>query len=130
MKIIIVLFLTILAPGIHAYDLVCSDMQGTSVTYDSRVIADDDGFSRDKFFLTFSPNFLEVKMSGLNTMKDTAILINESRDGWRSYIAIYPDVQRIWVFYPAKNVLSRTDIQTLIFSDIPETKVMMSKCID
>lgn len=128
MKLIIVFFITFLAPSIYAYDLVCSGMQGASVTYDSRTVVDKDGFSGDNYYLTFSPDSLEVQMSGLNNMKDKAILINESTDGWRSYSAIYRDIQRIWVFYPSNNVLARTDIQTLIFGGTPEIKVMMSKC--
>ena len=128
MKLLVVLFLTLLAPSIYAYDLVCSNMQGASVTYDSGTDVDDDGYSADKFYLTFSSNSLEVQMSGLNNMKDTAMLSNASTDGWRSYIANYGVVQRIWTFYPSKNVLARSDIQTLVYSGIPEIKVMMSKC--
>ena len=82
----------------------------------------------EKYYLTFSSNRLEVQMSGLNNMKDTAMLSNKSTDGWTSYIANYGVVQRIWTFYPSRNVLARADIQTLVFSGIPEIKVMMSKC--
>ena len=128
MKVLLTLFIGLVAPSIFAYDVVCSNMQGASVTYDSESDVDADGFSGDKFYLTFSSNSLVVEMSGLNNMKDTAKLSFKSNDGWTSYIAAYGDVQRIWTYYPSKKVLARADIQTLIFYGTPEIKVMMSKC--
>ena len=112
-----------------AADYVCSGFKGFSVTNDSGyVYSDSDGFDGDMFYIDINSNSMSVEMRGNNNRKEVATLSNQSSDGWAAYTKNFRDVQRTWVFYKARKLLQRIDIQTQIYTGKPEVKITMGRC--
>ena len=129
-KLFLITTLMLISVSSVAADYVCSGFKGFSVTHDSGgyVDSDIDGFDGDRFYIDINSNSMSVEMRGNNNRKEVATLSNQSSDGWAAYTKNFRDVQRTWVFYKARKLLQRIDIQTQIYNGKPEVKITMGRC--
>lgn len=115
--------------GIYTSSIACKNFEGVSVDYSKgKTDLSRDAYSGLTITLEIDDDMTTRVIYRGSTERTDALNIEAANEDFISWSKYFDDVHKIYTFYNKQSLMSLTEVQTQLYSGMPQVRVYMGSC--